>query len=113
MIDFYISANDSEEKGTTIMTNDFMKSPEFQALIKEYLAYLNTSLPGVRTNLNDGLYQDVYKFGHNIKGTGTSYGYENLSLLGAEICSTIKAEKYEGLAALLDKVDGILVAALS
>ncbi len=95
------------------MTDDFMQSPEFQALIKEYLAYLNTSLPGVRTNLSDELYQDVYKFGHNIKGTGTSYGFENLSLIGAEICSSIKVENYGGLSRLLDKVDGILTEALS
>ena len=95
------------------MTDDFMQSPEFQALIKEYLTYLNTSLPGVRSSLGDALYQDVYKFGHNIKGTGTSYGFENLSLIGAEICSKIKAEKYEGLVGLLDKVDSILEEALS
>ena len=41
------------------MTDDFMQSPEFQALIKEYLEYLNTSLPGVRINLSDALFQDV------------------------------------------------------
>jgi hypothetical protein len=95
------------------MTDDFMQSPEFQALIKEYLGYLNTSLPAVRTNLTDGLYQDVYKFGHNIKGTGTSYGYEKLSLLGGEICSNIKAESYGELEGLLDQVDQILTQALS
>ncbi|MCF6237568.1 MAG: hypothetical protein L3J79_01935 [Candidatus Marinimicrobia bacterium] len=95
------------------MTDDFMQSPEFQALIKEYLEYLNTSLPGVRTNLSDALYQDVYKFGHNIKGTGTSYGYENLSQIGAEICSSIKVEKYDGLNSLLDQVGEILAEALS
>ncbi len=95
------------------MTDDFMQSPEFQALIKEYLAYLNTSLPAVRTNLGDALYQDVYKFGHNIKGTGTSYGFENLSLIGAEICSNIKAESYGELEGLLDRVDQILTEALS
>ena len=94
------------------MTDDFMQSPEFQALIKEYLEYLNTSMPGVRTNLTDGLYQDVYKFGHNIKGTGTSYGFENLSQIGAEICTTIKAEKYDGLGNLLDQVQAILSEAL-
>lgn len=95
------------------MTDDFMQSPEFQALIKEYLEYLNSSLPGVRANLNDGLYQDVYKFGHNIKGTGTSYGYENLSLIGTSICSSIKAEEYGGLPNLLDDVDTILTEALA
>lgn len=95
------------------MTDDFMDSPEFQALIKEYLNYLNTALPGVRNNLSDQLYTDVYKFGHNIKGTGTSYGYENLSDLGAEICSNIKDENYTNLATLLDKVGDILTEALA
>jgi len=95
------------------MTDDFMNSPEFQALIKEYLDYLNTSLPGVRSNLSDKLYKDVYKFGHNIKGTGTSYGFENLSEIGAEICNKIKAEDYSTLGSLLDKVDTILTEALS
>jgi len=95
------------------MTDDFMQSPEFQALIKEYLEYLSTALPGVKTNLSDRLYQDVYKFGHNIKGTGTSYGYEGLSLIGAEICSSIKAEEYTDLASLLDQVESILKEALS
>ncbi len=95
------------------MTDDFMDSPEFQALIKEYLNYLNTSLPGVRGNLSDKLYQDVYKFGHNIKGTGTSYGFENLSNIGAEICNNIKNEEYSDLASLLDKVDSILTEALT
>lgn len=95
------------------MTDDFMQSPEFQALIKEYLEYLAQSLPGVRTNLTDGLYQDVYKFGHNIKGTGTSYGYQNLSDLGRDICETIKAEQYEPLDELLTQVDTIISEALS
>ncbi len=95
------------------MTDDFMQSPEFQALIKEYLEYLNTALPGVKTNLSDKLYQDVYKFGHNIKGTGTSYGFENLSLIGADICSNIKAENYADLSTLLDNVAIILDEALA
>ena len=75
--------------------------------------YLNTALPGVRNNLTDELWADVYKFGHNIKGTGTSYGYENLSKIGAEICSNIKDENYSGLGSLLDKVGIILTEALA
>ncbi|MBT3228752.1 MAG: hypothetical protein HOD43_11960 [Candidatus Marinimicrobia bacterium] len=95
------------------MTDDFMDSPEFKALIKEYLEYLNTSLPGVRSNLSDKLYKDVYKFGHNIKGTGTSYGFENLSDIGAKICNNIKAEDYSQLGSLLDNVGDILTEALA
>jgi hypothetical protein len=95
------------------MTDDFMDSPEFKELIKEYLNYLNTALPGIHSNLSDKLYADVYKFGHNIKGTGTSYGFENLSELGAEICSDIKDENYSNLGTLLDNVGNILNEALA
>jgi hypothetical protein len=77
------------------------------------LEYLNTSLPGVRSNLSDKLYKDVYKFGHNIKGTGTSYGFENLSDIGAKICNNIKAEDYSQLGSLLDNVGDILTEALA
>ncbi len=94
------------------MNDDFMQSPEFQALIKEYLEYLAQSLPDVKTNLKDGLYQDVYKFGHNIKGTGTSYGFQNLSDLGREICEAIKAESYDNLGTFLDQVETIITEAL-
>lgn len=95
------------------MSEDFMDSPEFKALIKEYLEYLNTSLPAVRSSLSEELYQDVYKFGHNIKGTGTSYGFQNLSDLGADICTRIKSEEYADLSALLDDVEGALKEALA
>ncbi|MCF7826914.1 MAG: hypothetical protein K9M55_06290 [Candidatus Marinimicrobia bacterium] len=95
------------------MTEDFMDSPEFQALIIEYLNYLKTSLPGVRSSLSDKLYKDVYKFGHNIKGTGTSYGFQSLSDVGAEICNTIKNEEYSPLGAHLDRVEAILTEALA
>lgn len=95
------------------MSDDFMQSAEFQALIKEYLEYLNTSLPTVQTNLTDGLYADVYKFGHNIKGTGTSYGYENLTLIGADICTNIDQENYSAVTTLLKNVGEIVSEALS
>jgi hypothetical protein len=90
------------------MTDDFMQSPEFQALIKEYIAYLNTSLPAVRSSLKDGLYEEVYKFAHNIKGTGTSYGYSNLTMIGKDMCSQIHAKSFETLEDQLNKIDSIL-----
>ena len=95
------------------MTDDFMQTPEFQALIKEYLEYLSQSLPGVRTNLQDELYQDVYKFGHNIKGTGTSYGFQSLSDLGRDICEAVKAEEYGKLEDQLNQVEAIIIKALA
>ena len=95
------------------MTDDFMQSPEFQALIKEYLEYLNSSLAAIKMNLSDGLYQDVYKFAHNIKGTGTSYGYENLTLIGTNICKQITENKYAELDEQLNQIEAIIKADIS
>ena len=95
------------------MTDDFMQSPEFQALIKEYLEYLNSSLAAIKMNLSDGLYQDVYKFAHNIKGTGTSYGYENLTLIGTKICKQITENKYAELDEQLNQIEAIIKADIS
>ena len=94
------------------MTDDFMQSPEFQALIKEYLEYLNTTLPGVKNSLNDTLYQEVYKFAHNIKGTGTSYGFPELTQLGADICEAINNSDYDKLAGHLDRIELIIKEAI-
>ena len=90
------------------MTDDFTQSPEFQALIKEYLEYLKGLLPEVREKLADSSYDDVYKYAHNIKGTGTSYGFVELTGLGAEICQEIKAENYALLSEKLDSIEALL-----
>ena len=90
------------------MTDDFMQSPEFQALIKEYLEYLQALLPEIREKLADSSYEGVYKYAHNIKGTGTSYGFESLSQLGADICEEMKQEQYAGISARLDAIEGFI-----
>ncbi|MCF7822742.1 MAG: hypothetical protein K9N35_01075 [Candidatus Marinimicrobia bacterium] len=95
------------------MTEDFMQSPEFQALIKEYLEYLSSTLPAVKISLSDGLYQEVYKFAHNIKGTGTSYGFPNLTQLGTDICGLINAKEMEELEKHLDEIESIIQDAIS
>ncbi|MCF7807514.1 MAG: hypothetical protein K9M49_05360 [Candidatus Marinimicrobia bacterium] len=94
------------------MSQDFMQSPEFQALIKEYLEYLKALFPETRQHFENAGYDKVYKFAHNIKGTGTSYGFENLSQLGADICSEINAEKYENIPDQLNQIESIIDTAL-
>ena len=90
------------------MTDEFMQSPEFKALIKEYLEYIRTSLPAVKTSLSEGLYPEVYKFAHNIKGTGTSYGFPNLTQIGTDVCNHINANKYDDLETQLNEIESII-----
>ena len=90
------------------MTEDFLQSPEFQAMTKEYLEYLAALLPEIVEKFEASDNEAVYKYAHNIKGTGTSYGFENLSQLGADICDEMKEQKYEDISEKLSSIGSIL-----
>ena len=51
-------------------------------LIPEYLAACRASLAKARASLSAGKLDHVESVGHNLKGTGASYGYEAISQVG-------------------------------
>jgi len=65
--------------------NDYLKDPEFQELIRQYLEFLNNALPDVKSNLSNKNFLEVQKFGHNMKGSGGGYGLDEFSEFGAQI----------------------------
>ena len=58
--------------------------------------------------VKNGLYEEVYKFAHNIKGTGTSYGYSNLTMIGKDMCDQIHAKSFDALEDHLNEIEAIL-----
>jgi hypothetical protein len=62
--------------------------------------------------LKTAAHEDVYQYAHNIKGTGASYGFKNLSELGAEICGGIKAKKFDGIQEKLENIGSVIDSAL-
>jgi hypothetical protein len=86
------------------MDNEFFNDPEFQALIGEYLNYLKTSVPETEIELENKNFEKVRKFGHNLKGTGTGYGYEDFTMLGKTIEQYAIDEKKDALYELLAKL---------
>jgi len=90
------------------MAEDFFQSPEFQELINEYLAYLVGELDKAKQALAKGEYKVVQKFGHNLKGTGKGYGFDDLSQIGAEIETSAQQEDAETLSPLLDRLEQLL-----
>jgi len=90
------------------MADDFFQSPEFQELINEYLAYLIGELGKAKQALTSGEYKFVQKFGHNLKGTGKGYGFDDLSQIGAEIETSAQQENAETLPPLLERLEQLL-----
>lgn len=90
------------------MTEDFYNSPEFQELIDEYLTYLVSELGKAREALERKEFLVVQKFGHNLKGTGKGYGFEDLSQLGAQIEQDAMQENAASLPGLLARLERML-----
>lgn len=65
-----------------MIMNELLNDPEFIELIKEYIKYLKSSIPDIRSKLANNEFYDVMKFGHNIKGSGGGYGFMELSDMG-------------------------------
>ncbi len=84
------------------MEDDYKNDPEFQKLIVKYLDYVAGNVPDALSNLEKGDYKAVYKFGHNLKGTGAGYGFEQFTATGKEIMELAEAEDRDGLAAALN-----------
>jgi HPt (histidine-containing phosphotransfer) domain-containing protein len=90
------------------MDNEFFNDPEFQALIGEYLNHLKSSIPEVQIELKNQNFEKVRKFGHNLKGTGTGYGYEEFTNLGKTIEQYAIDQKTDTLDELLDKLEKLV-----
>ena len=87
------------------MSNEFFNDPEFQELISDYLDYLKSSLPPLKENIGLKNFEDIRKFGHNLKGTGSGYGYEEFTKIGNTIEQAAIDEKSDSLTELLDQFD--------
>jgi len=63
-----------------VMENELFNDPEFRELIKSYLDYLVESAKKLKSSLSD--MDKMRKFGHDLKGTGSGYGYDEFTRLG-------------------------------
>lgn len=92
----------------TAVEGDYFNDPEFQALIREYLDYLVESLSSLQGNLNKRNYRSVQEFGHNLKGSGGGYGFDDLSSLGDSMEMAAEEEDRAAIETLIGKLKGLL-----
>lgn len=71
--------------------------PEIQARVPTYLARRRQEVQQLRDLLNEQNFEKIRVLAHNMKGSGSGYGFPELSKLGAEIEKSAKAQEREEL----------------
>ena len=72
---------------------------DFQDLIPEFIENRRRELQALRGALAAGRYDQLSELGHRMRGIGTSYGFDRVSILGGEIEDYARIADREGLAA--------------
>lgn len=79
-----------------------------QAMAKlrpEYLEHRSAELSEMRKKIEEGNYALVESFGHKTRGSGASYGFNEISIIGGELEKAAEEKKYELVKELLDRLE--------
>jgi HPt (histidine-containing phosphotransfer) domain-containing protein len=87
----------AEEAYTVTLARDF------QELIPEFIENRRRELEALRGALAARRYDQLSELGHCMRGIGTSYGFERVSILGDQIEGRAAAADLEGVAARIDE----------
>ena len=93
------------------MTNDTEFLEQLAVLRRGYLVDCRADAATMRACVADGRFDDVRRLAHRMRGTGATYGFGDLTTLGAELESAASASDVGRLLALLDDLDRSLAAA--
>jgi HPt (histidine-containing phosphotransfer) domain-containing protein len=83
----------AEEPYTVILARDF------EELVPGFLANRHKELEELRGAVAAGSYEQLSQIGHRMRGIGTSYGFDRVSVLGGQIEGRAAAADRNGLVA--------------
>ncbi len=83
----------------------------FEQLSPRYLASRQKELPLLRELLERSDFDTLRRLSHNMKGTGTSYGFPDISRLGAALEQAAKAGNESDFAQQITKLAAYIEAA--
>jgi CheY-like chemotaxis protein len=81
---------------------------DLKPLLPQYLANRTRDVAAIRAALGRGDLSIITKLAHNMRGTGTSYGFPELSELAMRLEDAATAEALTLLATLADELDGVV-----
>ncbi|MGD0436390.1 MAG: response regulator, partial [Bryobacteraceae bacterium] len=77
-------------------------SDEVAALVPKYLASKPAQIEEARASLAQRDFEPIRRFGHNLKGTGSGYGFPRMEALGSEIENAAERGDANRIAGQLD-----------
>lgn len=80
-------------------------APEMAALRAAYLARRRAEFSGLERAGQDGDFATICKAGHNLKGTGTAYGFEEITDIGRSLEASAKDGDSSAIDTLLEQLD--------
>ncbi|MEC7712707.1 MAG: Hpt domain-containing protein [Candidatus Thermoplasmatota archaeon] len=81
---------------------DGFDDEEWAEMQEMYITHTSKELAKIQEDLGDMTLDSLRTFGHNIKGSGGMYGFDEVTELGTEIEASAKEENR-------DKIEGLLV----
>lgn len=89
---------------------DGFDDDEWAEMQAKYVDYIIKEISEIKAALNSGDYDVLRVFGHNIKGSGGMYGFDDITLIGSMIEALAKAENLSSLLNEISKLEESLKA---
>ena len=87
---------------------DDFDDDEWAEMQKMYINHTSKELKNIKENLDSVVFDSLRTFGHNIKGSGGMYGFDEITSMGAEIESAAMNENLEVIKSHLDALEVFL-----
>ena len=84
---------------------DDFDDDEWAEMQTKYVAHLLTEIPKIKAALNSKDYQALMIFGHNIKGSGGMYGFDDITDIGFKMETLAKAEDFNSLEVIVAELE--------
>jgi HPt (histidine-containing phosphotransfer) domain-containing protein len=69
-----------------------------------YIERRKSEIPLCQTSLDQRDFKTLERVGHQLKGNGLTFGFENLAKIGADLESAAKSENYEASVTLVARL---------
>ena len=87
---------------------DDFDDEEWAEMQEMYIAHTSKELAKIQEDLNNMELDSLRTFGHNIKGSGGMYGFNEVTNLGSEIEASAKAGDRDKIKSLLSELSNFL-----
>ncbi len=82
--------------------------PDLEDLIPGFLENRNMDVEKLRSALDDNDFENLRSIGHSIKGVGGGYGFDQMSVLGADIESAAKESNATEIREIINQLNDYL-----